>query len=197
VARESLERLVETGRLAGRCGAASFCFHAGFYQRQDPAAAAARVEKGLDRVTRRLRRLGVAIDVRPELTGKGTQLGSLDEILSWSETVKGVRPCVDFSHQVARHGGGFNRYRDFAAMLGQIERRLGRSALERLHVHVSGIEYGPRGERRHLPLRDSGFRYRELLRALHDHRVSGWVVCESPAMEDDALLLKRAYRRLR
>jgi len=27
--------------------------------------------------------------------------------------------------------------------------------------------------------------------------VGGWVVSESPAMEDDALLLKRAYRRLR
>ena len=70
-------------------------------------------------------------------------------------------------------------------------------ALERLHVHIAGIEFGPRGERRHLPLRESRFRYRELLRALKDCQVSGWVVCESPAMEDDALLLQRCYRRLR
>jgi hypothetical protein len=27
--------------------------------------------------------------------------------------------------------------------------------------------------------------------------VAGWVVCESPAMEDDAVLLQRTYRRLR
>jgi len=82
-------------------------------------------------------------------------------------------------------------------VLEQIGARLGRGALERLHVHVSGIEFGPKGERRHLPLRESKFRYRELLRALHDTRVSGWVICESPAMEDDALVLKRAWRRLR
>jgi deoxyribonuclease-4 len=48
----------------------------------------------------------------------------------------------------------------------------------------------------HVPLRRSKFRYRELLRALRDLRVSGWVVCESPAREEDALLLQRTYRRL-
>ena len=64
-------------------------------------------------------------------------------------------------------------------------------------MHVSGIEYGPRGERRHQPLAETRFRWRELLRALKDLRVSGWVVSESPAMEDDALKLQRAYRRMR
>ena len=82
-------------------------------------------------------------------------------------------------------------------MLETVERRLGRPALERLHVHVSGVEYGPSGERRHVPLQRSEFRWRELLRALEDARVSGWVVVETPAMEEDALLLKRAFRRLR
>jgi len=111
--------------------------------------------------------------------------------------VAGVRPCIDFSHQYARHQGRFNTYDEFAAMLEDVRVRLGAGALERLHVHMGGIEYGPHGERRHLPLRKSRFRYRELLRALKDARVSGWVVCESPAMEDDALLLQRTYRRLR
>jgi deoxyribonuclease-4 len=107
-----------------------------------------------------------------------------------------VRPCIDFSHQYARSQGAFNRYDDFAALLERVRSRLGRAALERLHVHISGIEFGPRGERRHLPLRRSKFRYRELLRALKDARVSGWVVCESPEMERDALRLQRTYRRL-
>jgi deoxyribonuclease-4 len=135
--------------------------------------------------------------VRPELTGKPTQAGSLDEILAWSETVDGVRPCVDFAHQYARHGGAFNTYREFGETLERIRTRLGPPALERLHIHMGGIEFGPRGERRHVPLRTSRFRYRELLRALKDCRVSGWVVCESPAMEDDALLLQRTYRWMR
>jgi deoxyribonuclease-4 len=131
------------------------------------------------------------------VTGKPSQVGSLEEILAWSAALEGVAPCIDFSHHYARSGGRFNRYGDFAAMLERVRERLGRGALDRLHVHVSGIEYGPRGERRHVPLRDTRFRWPELLRALKDLRVSGWVVCESPAMEDDALRLQRAYRRLR
>ena len=197
VVRRSLERLLTTGRLAARCGAESFCFHAGFYQALEPAEARRRVQRALRGLTARLRDEGIAIDVRPELTGKPSQLGSLEELLDWSAEVAGVRPCVDFSHQYARTGGRVNRYEDFMEMLDAIAGRLGPGSLQRLHVHVSGIEYGPLGERRHLPLRRSRFRYRELLRALRDRGISGWVVCESPEMEDDALHLLRVYRRLR
>ncbi len=197
VAARSRERLVETGRLAHRCGAESFCFHAGFYQQLPPDRARSRVVKALREVTARLGRMGARVDVRPELTGKPTQVGSLDEIIDWSSRVNGVAPCIDFSHQYARSQGAWNRYEDFGRMLESVRDRLGAGALERLHVHVSGIEYGPRGERRHQPLAETRFRWRELLRALKDLRVSGWVVSESPAMEDDALKLQRAYRRMR
>jgi deoxyribonuclease-4 len=196
VADRSVERLLHTGRLAARCGARSFCFHAGFYQARGAAEAGRRVRARLSRVARTLRAEGIDVDIRPELTGKASQLGSLEEILAWSGEIDGVRPCIDFSHQYARHQGAFNGYDDFAGILERVRSRLGPGALERLHVHISGIEYGPKGERRHLPLARSKFRYRELLQALKDARVSGWVVCESPEMEDDALKLQRAYRRL-
>jgi deoxyribonuclease-4 len=197
VVERSRARLVEAGRLGARCGARSFCFHAGFYGTLGAAEAGVRVRAGLKAVTRELRKRRAAIDVRTELTGKATQAGSLDEVLEWSAAVPGVQPCVDFSHRYARELGKHNRYEDFAATLAAIEDRLGRAALERLHVHISGIQYGPRGERRHEPLRETAFRWKELLRALKDLRVSGWVVCESPAMEDDALLLQGTYRRLK
>ena len=197
VVARSRDRLFHTARMAQRCGAGSFCFHAGFYQKLGTREADRRVRSELTTITTGLQAEGVRVDVRPELTGKPTQAGSLDEILAWSEAVEGVRPCVDFSHQYARHGGAFNTYREFGETLERIRTRLGPEALERLHIHMGGIEFGPRGERRHLPLGASRFRYRELLRALKDCRVSGWVVCESPAMEDDALLLQRTYRRMR
>jgi deoxyribonuclease-4 len=135
--------------------------------------------------------------VRPELTGKASQAGSLEEILDWSGRVPSVAPCIDFSHQYARTTGGFNRYEEFGGILQSVENRLGRAALERLHIHISGIEYGPKGERRHLPLSETKFRWKDLLRALKDLKVSGWVVCESPEMENDALKLQRAYRRMK
>lgn len=197
IVARSRARLEEAGRLGARCGAQSFCFHAGFYGLLQPGEAMGRVQAELEQVTATLRRERLAIDVRAELTGKPTQVGSLEELLAWSGAVPGVLPCVDFSHHYARDLGKHNGYEDFAATLAAIEKRLGRPALDRLHVHIAGIEYGPRGERRHEPLRRTKFRWRELLRALKDMRVGGWVVCESPEMEDDALRLQQAYRRMK
>ncbi len=197
IVERSLARLVEAGRLGTRCGAQSFCFHAGFYGTLGADEANRRVLAGLDSLRKSLKTVRASIDVRTELTGKPTQVGSLEEVLAWSRAVDGVSPCVDFSHRYAREQGRHNTYDEFAATLAAIEASLGRAALERLHVHISGIQFGPKGERRHEPLRETAFRWKELLRALKDLRVSGWVVCESPAMEDDALLLQKTYRRLK
>jgi len=197
VVERSRGRLEEAARLGTRCGAQSFCFHAGFYGTLGAAEANRRVRAELRRVAAAVRRRKQTIDIRAELTGKASQVGSLDEVLEWSAAVAGVLPCVDFSHRYARELGAHNRYEDFAATLTAIEAKLGRAALDRLHVHISGIQFGPKGERRHEPLRETKFRWKELLRALKDLRVGGWVVCESPCMEDDALLLQKTYRRLR
>ena len=197
VVERSRTRLEEVARLGVRCGAQSFCFHAGFYGKLDRTDAAARVQAELATIAGNVAQRGLAIDVRTELTGKATQVGSLEELLVWSAAVPGVLPCIDFSHRYARDIGAHNDYDDFAATLTAIERALGRAALERLHIHISGIQFGPKGERKHEPLKETAFRWKELLRALKDLRVGGWVVCESPCMEDDALLLQKTYKRLK
>ena len=196
VVERSRARLVESGIQAGRCGAASLCFHPGWYGAQSPARARQRVAARLRELVRALRGAGVTLDVRPETTGKPSQVGSLEEILAWSRAIPGVWPCIDFSHLYARSQGALNRREDFRALLRQVSGRLGRGALARLHVHISGIEFGPGGERRHVPLLKSRFRWRDLLCALREVRASGWVICETPAMEQDALRLQRFYRRI-
>ncbi|MBM2832598.1 MAG: Xylose isomerase domain protein barrel [Dehalococcoidia bacterium] len=49
---------------------------------------------------------------------------------------------------------------------------------------------------KHLNLKESDFHYDELLRAMRDHRVGGMVICESPNLEEDALLLQKSYSLL-
>jgi deoxyribonuclease-4 len=63
-----------------------------------------------------------------------------------------------------------------------------------MHIHLSGIHYGKKGEIKHLELRESDLRYKELLKALKTREVSGLIVCESPNLEEDALLLQQSYR---
>jgi deoxyribonuclease IV len=65
-----------------------------------------------------------------------------------------------------------------------------------MHIHISGIEYGRSGEKKHLPLRESDLKYEELLRALKDNGAGGLVICESPTHQEDALLLKETYQKV-
>lgn len=195
IAARSRARLIAACRLASACGAESVCFHAGFYGSHTPAAAGRRIVRGLAAVRRVLEAEENRVDLRPELTGRASQPGSLEEVLDWCAAL-GMLPCVDFAHHYARTRGAANGYDAFRTLLEAIRMRLGVRALARMHVHLSGIEYGPSGERRHLPLARSQFRYRDVLRALRDAGAAGWVVCESPAQEEDARHLQRVYRRL-
>ena len=63
-----------------------------------------------------------------------------------------------------------------------------------MHIHVSGIAYGKRGEIKHLNLKDSDFNYRELIRALIEYQARGMLISESPNLEEDALLLQESYQ---
>jgi deoxyribonuclease-4 len=82
------------------------------------------------------------------------------------------------------------------AILKQIEESLGRKALDHMHIHLSGIQYGQKGEIKHLNLKDSDLRYVELLRALKELEVKGLIICESPEREGDAQLLQKTYNSL-
>jgi deoxyribonuclease-4 len=109
--------------------------------------------------------------------------------------MKGVAPCLDFSHWHARTGK-FNSYPEFEAVLLQLRQRLGDEALANMHIHVSGIRYSQKGEMNHLNLEESDLQYKELLRALKDYGVKGMLICESPNLEEDALLLQATYSSL-
>ena len=87
-------------------------------------------------------------------------------------------------------------YDDFANILQFIKDNLGDNALKDMHIHMSGISYSVKGERKHLPFEESDFNYKACLKALKDFNVEGCIVCESPILEKDALLLKEYYSSL-
>ena len=105
-------------------------------------------------------------------------------------------PCVDFSHLHARTNGKFNTYDEFCWAFDYIGKELGTVALENFHAHIAGIEYGQKGEKKHLMLEESDMNYKDLLKAFKKFDVKGVIVCESPIMEEDAVLLKNYYLSL-
>ncbi len=193
--RASQGRLLQTARIAALCGAQSAVFHTAFYLGDPAGEAYNTVKKYLEEVMHQLRQENNRVWIRPEVMGKPSQFGTIEEILNLCTELEGLAPCIDFAHWHARTGV-FNSYPEFAAILRQIKERLGRAALDDMHIHVAGIRYGEKGEIKHLNLEDSDLQYLELLKALRDYEVKGLVICESPNLEDDALLLKSAYNTL-
>jgi len=193
--RASQDRLLQTARIGSICGAGSIVFHAAFYLDGSPEEVYNRVKKYLEEVMHQLRRENNRVWIRPEITGKDSQFGTIDEVLNLSTELEGVAPCLDFAHWHARTRG-FNSYQEFSSILEQVKERLGKAALDNMHIHVAGISYGKKGEIKHLNLKESDFQYVELLKALKDYDVKGFVICESPNLEEDALLLQESYNSL-
>lgn len=192
----SIRRIVDSAEQAYLSGAYSLTFHAGFYQGMNKEETYKIIKKNLKKIVDEVKSKNLKIWIRPETTGKETQFGSLDEIISLSQEIDQVLPCVDFSHIHARSGGKFNTKQEFDDLLEKIEKGLGKEALSNLHMHLSGINYSTKGERNHLNLADSDFNYKELMEALKDYKVKGAIVCESPNIEKDALLMKKYYYSL-
>ncbi len=190
----SRQRIVKAAQVAEACGATRVVFHCGWRHDATADEVYTRVRDQLLRIQEELSRKNVAITLCPETTGKVKQFGDLSEVLRLCQELPGVEPCVDFAHLFARHGGAFGPD-EFEATVQSISRALGPAALLRLHIHVSGIEYGRDGEIRHLPLQQSALDYSALLACLLSHNVTGVVICESPTNDTDALLLQQAYRQ--
>lgn len=190
--RASQDRIIQTARIAALCGAESIVFHAAFYIGDPPDKTYSRVKESLGEVMHQLKRENNRVWIRPEIMGKPSQFGSLEEILDLCTELEGVAPCIDFAHGHARTGA-FNSYPGFASILQQVKERLGKTALDNMHIHVSGIAYGEKGEKKHLTLKESDFQYAELLQALKNYDAQGMVICESPNLEEDALLLQETY----
>jgi len=192
----SKQRLLAAARVGALCGAASVAFHPAFYHDDPPAQVYATVKHHLAEIMATLYAEGLTIQVRPETTGKDSQFGSVEEILRLSQEIAGVFPCIDFSHLHARHMGKMNTYAEFAAILADVRSALGSQGLSDMHIHLSGIAYGPKGEREHLVLAEADLNYAAVLQALKDAGAHGVVVCESPNLEEDALVLQKTYRQL-
>lgn len=191
----SVDRIISTVRIGNIAGVRSVVFHAAYYGK-DRKEAYKMVEKGIKEVMRFMEEEGIEMDLRVETTGKASQFGEVDEILSLCQET-GCKICVDFAHIHAREGGRYNSYDEFIQILEKIEKKLGKEELSFLHMHVSGIEYDERvGEKEHLNLKESDLKWRELLLALKEKEVSGVVIVESPNLEEDAILLKSEWKKI-
>jgi deoxyribonuclease-4 len=193
---KSRKRLMDAAHFGNLAGATDIVFHPGSYFLRPAEEVLQTAIPRLKGCVEELRRAGNPVRLRPEVMGRSAMLGSLEDVLAMAHEVEGVEPCLDFAHLHARAGdGSMNSYDDWKRVLTRYRRALGAASLKRLHCHLSGIEYTPRGERQHLMLTQSDFDLNGLIRALAELKCGGRIVCESPVMDEDARLIQRTWER--
>lgn len=178
-------------------GATDIIFHPGSYAGLSDGTPLATAISRLHEMTELLKAENVNVTLRPEVMGKASMLGSLEDVIAMSKASDMVQPCLDISHLFARDRGEvLTNRKAFIDVLKRYRNGLGKDSLRKLHIHISGIEYSAGGERRHLPLDESEFTYKAFLDALNEMKCEGRMMCESPIMEEDAVKLRDYWQSL-
>lgn len=191
---KSRQRLMDAAHYGNLAGATEIIFHPGSYFGKPPEEVLPVAIERLRGCAEELQANDNHVTLRPETMGKGAMLGSLEDTLAMSKAIEGVQPCLDFAHLHARPGdGSVNSYDEWAEALEKYQKALGKKALKQLSCHLSGIEYSEKGEQNHLPIEESDFALEALFKALKDYGCAGRILCESPIMEEDALLFQKKW----
>jgi deoxyribonuclease-4 len=230
--KASHRHILSSAKIGSIAGAKSVTFHPAFIQANHREEVGNRVKKAMNDILKECKEKGYDIRISPELTGKESQFGRLNELVPLCKEVKDLYFCYDFAHNYARSVGKNNTEKEIDESLKYIRDELGQGFLNNMHIHISNIEYSEKGERHHLPfLKDvedyvkagvikrtankefleeymkefykgdkkvwnDKFDYKMILKKLKEYGVGGYLVCESPVMEFDAVLIQDLYSKL-
>ena len=107
-----------------------------------------------------------------------------------------IIPTIDFGHVNSFTGGGLKTVEDFEKVILTFKEHLG-ERFKKMHIHFSKIEYGKKGEIRHLTFDDSvyGPNFEELAKVLKKYEIQASVICESAGKQTrDAVMMKKIYQ---
>lgn len=136
----------------------------------------------------------------PETMGKNMQIGTWKEIIDLCTISEKLIPTFDFGHINALTQGSLKTVADYQQIFDYSFEKLGEWRTKNAHIHFSKIEFGGKGEIRHLTFEDQiyGPNFEPLAECLVKNNLSCHVVCESNGtMAEDALEMKNIYNNFK
>lgn len=183
-------------RAFGNCD--HFCFHSGSCLNQKREDALALVKSRFIECFSRLKDEG-ALDglyICPEAMGKPAQIGTYSEVIDLCTVCDRLVPTFDFGHINAITQGGMKTKDDFMRVFELCIEKLGFERTNNCHIHFSKIEYGAKGEIRHLNFEDEKFgpHFEPMIDAIITLGINPRVICESSGMQSrDAATMKNYF----
>lgn len=137
----------------------------------------------------------------PETMGKSMQIGTYKEVIDLCTVNKHLVPTFDFGHINSIMQGALKSEEDYKRIFDYAIEKLGFERVNNCHIHFSKIQYGPKGEIRHLNYTEDnvfGPIFDPLAQVLVSYKLSPRVITESMSnMVQDAVLLKNIYQKIK
>ena len=135
----------------------------------------------------------------PETMGKYQQIGNEYEIIDLCTMDKCLVPTFDFGHLNCLKQGGLVTLDDYRKIFDYAIEKLGHERVKNCHIHFSKIEFGHKGEIKHLNFDDSRFgpHFEQLAQVLKEYNLTPSIICESEShMAEDAMTMNRIYQNI-
>lgn len=180
-----------------KLGGERVVFHPAACGKAARAEAVARTKANLALLAEQCREIPFPFKLCAETMGKNNQIGTVEEVVDFCLIDDMFYPCFDFGHINSYMHGGLKTKDDYRRILDYTVDKLGFEKASRMHVHFSKIQYGDKGEIRHLTFADDkyGPEYAPLAELFDEYGMSPYIVCESDGtMSDDALAMKNMHK---
>lgn len=133
----------------------------------------------------------------PETMGKHGQVGTVEEVAKMCAIDRRIIPTLDFGHINSFTLGGLKTEEDFENVFKTLEKYIG-ERYKKVHIHFSKIEYGAKGEIRHLKFdedeKNYGPDFELLAKVLKKLDIDATVICESRGSQTkDAKKMKQIF----
>lgn len=177
----SKQRILKCLEVGTWLGAKKIVFHPGYYGKIDKEKTYENIANAIKDIQKIRKEKKYTSELAPETTGKANVFGSPEEIKKLVDDTD-CSFCIDFAHILARYKN--YRFEDLKKMFG---------GEVSWHVHFSGIEYGDKGEKKHLQTENRD--WKELLENLPKHKDIK-IINESPSPFADAVNGMKIYKRI-
>ena len=152
IRESSIGRLVKALRFAPWMSVKRIVFHPGYLGGLSKEEAHVVIRNALRSVWETAGDQGGGAVLAPEIAGKLSAYGSVDQIIRLCQEVDGCIPTIDWAHLYARSQGEVNDRENYLKILTQFENELGKLFINNMHFHISGITFTEKGEAAHRPL---------------------------------------------
>jgi deoxyribonuclease-4 len=186
---KSRQRLVDSLDRAYYMGAWVVVVHAAYYGKLGPEKCFERVREELERAYRESG-IGSGVYIGVEVTARTNQFGSVEEAFRLAKELPFVTPVVDWGHLYARNGGVIN----YGEVLDLWTREFGGM---HMHTHFTSVRYrNGKFVDEHEPIERNMPPFEPLARELKERDMTITLICESPLLEKDALLMREVLEEV-